>query len=53
MLADIRLGIVRTVIVKDSSRFGRNYLECGKYLEIVFPENDIRYISVTEGIDTD
>ncbi len=53
MLSDIRLGTVRTVIVKDSSRFGRNYLECGKYLEIFFPENDIRYISVTEGIDTD
>ena len=52
MLSDIKSGIVKTVLVKDSSRLGRNYLECGKYQEIVFPEYDVRFISVTEGIDT-
>ena len=52
LIRDIELGLVGTVIVKDSSRFGRNYLECGHYLEIYFPEHDIRYVSVTEGIDT-
>ena len=52
LIRDIELDLVGTVIVKDSSRFGRNYLECGHYLEIYFPEHDIRYVSVTEGIDT-
>ena len=52
MLKDIGLGYVNTVIVKDSSRFGRNYIEVGKYLEIEFPNAGVRFISVTEGIDS-
>ena len=40
------------VVVKDMSRFGRNYLETGMYTEIVFPEKDIRFVAVNDGIDS-
>lgn len=52
MLSDIEKGIVSTVIVKDLSRFGRNNSEILHYIEIVFPENNIRFISLNEGIDS-
>ncbi|MBQ9510620.1 MAG: recombinase family protein [Clostridia bacterium] len=52
MLADMELDLISSVIVKDSSRLGRNYLEVGKYIEIYFPEHDIRFISVNENIDS-
>ena len=53
MLADIEAGIVGTVIVKDMSRFGRNYLEVGLYTEIRFPEMGVRFIAVNDGVDSD
>jgi len=53
MLADIEGGLVGTVIVKDMSRFGRNYLEVGLYTEIRFPEWGIRFIAVNDGVDSD
>jgi len=53
MLADIDAGHISTVIVKDMSRFGRNYLEVGMYTEIMFPEKDIRFIAVNDGVDSD
>lgn len=53
MLADIEAGRISTVIVKDMSRFGRNYLEVGMYTEIMFPEKDIRFIAVNDGVDSD
>ena len=40
------------VIVKDLSRFGRNYIDTGKYLERYFPNNDVRFISITDNIDS-
>lgn len=43
---------IGTVIVKDMSRFGRNYLEVGYYTEIFFPENGIRFIAVNDGVDS-
>lgn len=43
---------IGTVIVKDMSRFGRNYLEVGYYTEIFFPENSIRFIAVNDGVDS-
>lgn len=53
MLADIEAENVCTVIVKDMSRFGRNYLEVGMYTEIMFPEKDIRFIAINDGVDSE
>lgn len=44
--------MVGTVIVKDLSRLGRNYLLTGQYIELVFPSYDVRFISVSDGIDS-
>ena len=52
MLADITSKRLNCVIVKDLSRFGRNYVESGKYLETVFPLFKIRFISVNDNIDS-
>ena len=46
MLDDIREGLVDCVVVKDLSRFGRNYLEMGMYTEMRFPELGVRFIRV-------
>ena len=53
MLAEIEAGRVGTVIVKDMSRFGRNYLEVGLYTEIRFPELGVRFIAVNDGVDSE
>lgn len=53
MYADIEAGLVGTVIVKDMSRFGRNYLEVGLYTEVRFPEMGVRFIAVNDGVDSD
>jgi len=52
MMAGITEGRVRCVIVKDLSRFGRNYIEAGRYLEQVFPAMGVRFISVNDRIDS-
>lgn len=52
MLHEVESGNVATVITKDLSRLGRNYLKTGELIEIVFPENDVRYIAVNDGVDT-
>lgn len=52
MINDIQLGKVNMVITKDLSRLGRDYIETGEYIEKWFPENNVRYVSVTDGIDT-
>ena len=52
MIRDIENGKVNMVITKDLSRLGRDYIETGEYVEKWFPENNIRYVSVTDGIDT-
>lgn len=52
LVSDILDKRVDCVIVKDLSRLGREYLETGYYLRTFFPENGVRFISVTEGIDT-
>ena len=51
-MQDIRLGEINCVIVKDLSRFGRNYLEAGNYIEKIFPFLGVRFIAVTDGFDT-
>ena len=53
MLADIEAGLVSMVIVKDMSRFGRNYLEVGLYTEVRFPELGVRFIAINDGVDSD
>ena len=52
MIAEVENGNVSTVIVKDMSRFGRNYLKVGFYTEVMFPENDVRFIAINNGIDS-
>ncbi|MCM1212970.1 MAG: recombinase family protein [Lachnospiraceae bacterium] len=52
MLGDIQAGIINCVIVKDLSRFGRNYIEAGKYLEEIFPVYGVRFISISENYDS-
>jgi len=52
MIGDIQCGKVNMVITKDLSRLGRDYIETGEYVEKWFPENNVRYVSVTDGIDT-
>ena len=52
MIADIEDGKVNCVVVKDLSRFGRDYIDTGIYLERYFPELGVRFISVTDSIDS-
>lgn len=52
MIEDIEDGCIGTVVVKDSSRLGRNYLGCGMYTEMVFAEYGIRFISINDNVDT-
>lgn len=52
LLDDIRAGKVDCVIVKDLSRFGRNYIEAGEYLEKIFPFMGVRFIAVNDGYDS-
>lgn len=48
MIADIEDNKVNCVVVKDLSRFGRDYIDTGRYLERIFPELNVRFISVTD-----
>jgi len=52
LMQDIRLGEIDCVVVKDLSRFGRNYLEAGNYIEKIFPFLGVRFIAVADGFDT-
>ncbi|MFT8890061.1 MAG: recombinase family protein, partial [Ethanoligenens sp.] len=52
MIQDIRDGKIGTVITKDLSRLGRNYLETGTYIEIFFPNHGVRYIAVNDSVDS-
>lgn len=52
MLADIKAGKIKRVIVKDMSRLGRDYLQVGMYTDIVFPEFGVHFIAVNDGVDS-
>ena len=53
LLKDVEDGKVGTVIVKDMSRFGRNYLQVGFYTEILFSKKQVRFLAVTNNVDSD
>lgn len=52
MIDDIKTGIVNCVVVKDFSRFGRNYIESGKYIQMLFPRVGVRFIAVNDAYDS-
>lgn len=52
LMNDIRQHRINCVVVKDFSRFGRNYIETGNYLEKIFPFFNVRFISVSDGYDS-
>lgn len=52
MMKDIEAGKVNCVVVKDQSRFGRDYIDVGKYKEKVFPKLGVRFITINEGYDS-
>ena len=52
MMADGEASKVGTVITKDLSRLGRDYLKTGEYIEIIFPDYDVRYIAINDNVDT-
>ncbi len=52
MLADIKAGKIKRVIVKDMSRFGRDYLQVGFYTDMLFPDFGVHFIAVNDGVDS-
>ena len=52
LLEEIEAGRVDTLVVKDLSRFGRNYLQVGYYTEIVFPKKGVRFIAINNNVDS-
>ena len=52
MLEDINAGKIDCVVVKDLSRFGRDYIDMGYYLERWFPSRDVRFIAVNDAVDS-
>jgi site-specific recombinase len=53
MITDLENGKFKTIIVKDLSRFGRDYIESGKYLQKIFPEKGVRFISINDNYDSE
>lgn len=51
-MEDVKKGVINCIIVKDLSRFGRNYIEVGRYLEKLFPMLGIRFIAVNDNYDS-
>lgn len=53
LLEDVEAGKIGAIIVKDMSRFGRNYLQTGFYTEILFPKKQVRFIAITNNVDSE
>ncbi|MCC8104476.1 MAG: recombinase family protein [Clostridiales bacterium] len=52
MMEDVKKGIINCIVVKDLSRFGRNYIDAGRYIEKIFPALGVRFIAVTDNYDS-
>lgn len=52
MMEDVKNGIVNCIVVKDLSRFGREYIDSGKYIERLFPAIGLRFIAINDGYDS-
>ena len=52
LIKEVEAGNVGTLIVKDMSRLGRNYLQVGFYTEILFPQKDVRFLAINNSIDS-
>lgn len=52
LIKDIESRVINLVLVKDMSRFGRNYIQIGQYLDFIFPLYDVRFIALNDNIDT-
>ena len=52
LLSDAQLGKIDTIVVKDLSRFGRNYIQVGQYIDYIFPAYGIRFIALSDNVDT-
>ena len=52
MISDVRKGKINLIVVKDLSRFGRDYIETGKYIDVIFPSLGCRFIALNDGVDT-
>lgn len=52
MMADVKAGKVNCIVVKDLSRFGRNYLDAGEYIEKIFPFLGVRFIAINDNYDS-
>ena len=52
MIEDIKLGYIDIVITKDLSRLGRDYIKTGTFIEEIFPQYNVRYIAISDGVDT-
>ena len=52
MIADVEAGKVKRVIVKDMSRFGRDYLQVGMFTEVLFAQHDVHFVAISNGVDS-
>lgn len=52
MMEDIKRGVIDCVVVKDLSRFGREYIDSGRYIERLFPALDVRFIAINDNYDS-
>lgn len=52
IVRDMEDGKIGIIVTKDLSRLGRNYWKTGEYIEIIFTDNNVRYIAVNDGVDT-
>ena len=52
MLAEVEMGNVAAIIVKDMSRFGRDYLKVGYYTEVLLPDAGVHFVAINDGVDS-